>query len=251
MIEYLEEIDSTNTYLLQKSRTEHLPHLYTVCAKAQTAGRGQRGNGWESEPGKNLSFSTIFDTHEMDPSRLWKLSMLTALAVAETLRVYHLPAEIKWPNDIYVGDRKICGILIENVLQGSAIQCSIAGIGLNVNQEVFVSNAPNPVSMKQLTGCDYDLDEVLEHIVSEMERLWTIGDDELRADYMHYLYRREGSWLWRQVEVCSAPMMIEQQPAADAFRASIEDITPLGQLVLRLESGEQRVYHFKEVKYII
>jgi len=255
MIEFAEEIKSTNTALMQRAAEgEVLEHLFTLCTFRQTAGRGQRGNGWESEPDKNISFTTVLDSSKLPVERLWRLSMLSALAVAEALRTYGLEAEIKWPNDIYVGDLKICGILVENVLQGSSIRCSLAGIGVNVNQEVFVSNAPNPTSMKLLTGKDFDKEEVLGRILSRMEDLWplAVGDtEELHDRFMQLLYRREGLWLWREAAPSAAPMMIAREADDTAFEASIEGVSEQGQLLLRRTDGSVRTYSFKEIKYII
>lgn len=255
MIEFAEEIKSTNSALMQRAAAgELLPHMHTLCTYRQTAGRGQRGNGWESEPDKNISFTTVLDSSQLPAERLWQLSMLAAVSVAEALRSYGLEAEVKWPNDIYVGDLKICGILIENVLLGSRICCSLAGIGVNVNQEVFVSNAPNPTSMKLLLGREFSKEEVLGRILREMERLWPLAlsdSRELHDRFMALLYRRTGSWLWREMETTTAPMMIGQDAQDADFRASIADVSEQGQLILRREDGSLSAYSFKEIKYII
>lgn len=255
MIEFVEEIKSTNTELMQRASSGTLlPHLFTLCTFRQTAGRGQRGNGWESEPDKNISFTTVLDSSQLPAERLWQLSMLASVSVAEALRTYGLAAEVKWPNDIYVGDLKICGILIENVLLGNRICCSLAGIGVNVNQEVFVSNAPNPTSMKLLSGREFDKKEVLSRILSEMERLWPLVLDDshtLHERFMQLLYRREGLWRWREAAPSVAPMMIAREEDASDFLASIEGVSEQGQLLLRREDGSLSAYSFKEVKYII
>lgn len=255
MIEFVEEIKSTNTELMQRAASgAQLPHMFTLCTFRQTAGRGQRGNGWESEPDKNISFTTVLDSSGLPAERLWQLSMLASVSVAEALRTYGLEAEVKWPNDIYVGDLKICGILIENVLQGSRICCSLAGIGVNINQEIFVSNAPNPTSMKLLAGQDFDKKEVLSRILAEMERLWPLvldGSTALHERFMQLLYRREGVWRWREVASSVAPMMIARGEDASDFMASIEGVNEQGQLLLRREDGKLSTYSFKEIKYII
>lgn len=255
MIEFVDEIKSTNTALMQRAASgEQLPHLFTLCTFRQTAGRGQRGNGWESEPDKNISFTTVLDSSQLPAERLWQLSMLAAISVAEALRTYGLDAKVKWPNDIYVGDLKICGILIENVLLGSRICCSLAGIGVNVNQEIFVSNAPNPTSMKLLLGRDFDKEEVLSRILSRMEMLWPLALDDSQAlhdRFMELLYRRTGRWLWREVPSSSAPMMIARESDASCFEASISDVSEQGQLILSREDGSRSAYSFKEIKYII
>lgn len=247
-IEYLDEIGSTNTYLMARCAQEDLPDGYTVCTFRQTAGRGQRGNGWESEPDKNISFTTILPSQGLSPEALWRQSMLAALAVAEALESYGLHAEIKWPNDIYVGDEKICGILIENVLQGAHVKCSLAGIGVNINQRVFLSDAPNPTSMALLAGHDFDKKEVLGRILERIEDL--SRKEDLKELYMARLYRRTGLFAWREVAVSTAPMAISRDDQS-SFMASILDITDQGCLVLQMQDGQQKAYHFKEIKYII
>ncbi len=146
----LEETDSTNTYV--SVHADSLDDMTLVAAHSQTAGRGQRGNSWESEPGRNIC-ATLFHRPAGVPARVqFAVSEATALGVADMLAHYGIEARVKWPNDVYVGDRKICGILIENAVAGcDLLHCRI-GIGLNVNQTVFRSDAPNPVSMAMLLG---------------------------------------------------------------------------------------------------
>ncbi|MCQ2334227.1 MAG: biotin--[acetyl-CoA-carboxylase] ligase [Paludibacteraceae bacterium] len=259
MIEYVEEIASTNTYMLQRCQHETLPHLYTLCTFRQTAGRGQRGNGWESEPNKNISFTTVLDTATMPADKLWNVSVCVALAVAKALHQYDLNATIKWPNDIYIGDEKICGILIENVIVGNSIRCSIAGVGLNINQERFVSNAPNPTSMRLQKGREYNKEMVLQTILKQLEEIWPLiesDETELKRQYLQLLYRREGEWQWREREVTTAPMMIanageQTMEIADIFRARIENIDAQGRLILRTSQGICKTYQFKEIQYIL
>ena len=150
---------------------------------------------------------------------------------------------IKWPNDIYVGDKKLCGILIENALCGPTIDTCIVGIGININQELFVSDAPNPVSLKQLNGRDNDRGEILEEIYQNILNYydyladnWQNNDikQSLHYEYMNNLYRRTGYHNY-------------STPEGEHFCAEIEDIGPQGHLTLRLESGEQRIFAFKEV----
>lgn len=155
----LPETASTNSWVA--AHASELDSPTCVRTISQTAGRGQRGNIWEAAPGKNLTLSIYFVPPEsFHPRNQFLLSELTAIAVCDALAVMDIDAKVKWPNDIYVGDYKICGILIEHSLMGERIQHSIAGIGLNVNQETFLGDAPNPVSMKQLLGVETDLDEL-------------------------------------------------------------------------------------------
>ena len=145
---FINETHSTST-LLRQQYSDELPHLYAIRTDFQTAGRGQTGNGWESEKGKNLLVSVLLKYPEIAASEQWRLSMLVAVTLYEAIAQF-VPEQmltIKWPNDIYVGSRKICGILIENSLRGNRLSSSIIGIGLNINQRNFDINLPNPTSM--------------------------------------------------------------------------------------------------------
>jgi biotin-(acetyl-CoA carboxylase) ligase len=143
----LDETASTNQYLSQlcNQLQESVAELTTVTAEFQTAGKGQRGNTWEAEEGKNLLFSFVLYPSFLEARRQFILSQIVSLAIKEELSRWSDEITIKWPNDIYWKDKKICGILIENDLSGHHIRRSIAGIGININQEVFNSDAPNPV----------------------------------------------------------------------------------------------------------
>ncbi|MDE6668417.1 MAG: biotin--[acetyl-CoA-carboxylase] ligase [Muribaculaceae bacterium] len=185
----LDEVSSTNTWLAQHAA--ELPHLTMVTAARQIAGRGQRGNSWESEPGANLTFSLLIRPEDMPARSQFSISEATALAVTDLLATYGLTATVKWPNDIYVGDRKICGILIEHAVMGTSIMHSIIGVGLNVNQTRFISDAPNPVSLLQLTVSDFseqsELSELSESSelseLSEQSELSEFSDKSDNSDY--------------------------------------------------------------------
>ena len=164
----LEETDSTNRYLTQKCDTEKVDEYTTVCADYQTAGKGQRGNRWESERGKNLMFSLVLYPVFLEARRQFLLSQIAALAVKEELEEWATDISIKWPNDIYWQEKKICGLLIENELASNGIARCIIGIGLNINQEIFRSDAPNPVSLKQITGCDHDRQQILNGLLRRL-----------------------------------------------------------------------------------
>ena len=147
---WLEEVDSTNEEA--RRRISDIDNLSVVSAVRQTAGRGQRGNRWQSADGENLTFSIVLkfgadQLESMAASGQFVISEVAALSVVDFLARHDIEAKIKWPNDIYVGDKKICGILIENALKGNCLSHSIVGIGLNVNQTVFDPSLPNPTSM--------------------------------------------------------------------------------------------------------
>ena len=268
-LRHIEETPSTNTWLLTHCREEDNPNLFTIYTFRQTAGRGQTGNSWESEDGKNLSFSTLFHIRTVEQAS--RLNMLVPLAVWETLskedslRLSLKGGEdatgglsIKWPNDIYWGDKKVAGLLNENVIIGNRIAYAVAGIGLNVNQEVFRSNAPNPVSLKQITGKTYELVPLIEQIVTQFETLLPLLDDyeALKAAYMSHLYRREGFHLFMEREVSVAPTMIAEAGKTNEekhapFLAEIADVDEFGRLVLRTQSGDLKTYHFKEIRFVL
>lgn len=241
----LEQTDSTNRYLTELCAGSSAPieELTTVCAEYQTAGKGQRGNSWEAARGENLLFSFVLYPTFMEAQRQFVLSQLISLGIKEALDERVEGISIKWPNDIYWKEKKICGILIENDLQGHYLNQCIAGIGLNVNQTRFVSNAPNPVSLKQITGQDYDRYELLADILVRIHtgytRLQSEDAETFRSDvalrYKQALFRREG---WHCYE-----------DAHGRFQARIVGVEPDGRLVLEDEEGRLRRYLFKEVQY--
>ena len=234
---------STNTYLSRLAAT--LPGGTVIYTPCQTAGRGQKGNSWESEDGKNLTFSLLLKHPPVKARDQFYLSEASALAVVEALTALAGDGfTVKWPNDVYWQDKKICGMLLENSLDGSDIATCIVGIGLNVNQECFVSDAPNPVSLLNITGQEHDLESLLKRVCSRIEQLVNTLDDatareQLHRQYMAALYRNDGQQhLW-------------EDAAGHRFMASVAGIAPDGTLTLQHEDGTRHDYLFKEVKHII
>lgn len=260
---YIDETDSTNSLMQRILRGEE--QEYAACLKAdvpliyttyQTAGRGQTGNGWESERGKNLLLSYLLREPKVDISELFLLNVTAAVAahrtIAEWLSLEQRPMlTIKWPNDIYIGNRKIAGILIENSLCGGKVQHSIAGIGINVNQEQWVSGAPNPVSIKQLTGVRADIDAIAKRFEQKLETTLSWEPVQRRNYYRVHLYRRDGYWPFVEREVSTAPTMNATNDAEGQFMARIKEILPTGELLLIDQQGGQRKYHFKQVRYVL
>lgn len=192
----------------------------------------------------NLTFSTVLYPSALKAREQFTLSMLIALSVYDTLSTYAEGFSIKWPNDIYWKDKKICGILIENELEGAYLLRCIAGIGVNINQEHFVSPAPNPVSLKQILGRETDKQEVLESILKRLFSYYIplISQkpnikETIHSDYLNAQYRHKGMYPYRDEN--------------GEFKASLETIEPDGHLLLRDENGMLRKYAFKEVQYII
>lgn len=240
---HLEEVDSTNSYVMREAERLDAPLL--VSAHTQTAGRGQRGNHWESEPGKNLTFSVLYRAGQFPAIAQFAISEAAALAIVDFLRAEGIEATVKWANDIYVGDRKICGILIQHSLMGSEISHTVIGVGINVNQLLFLSDAPNPVSMVQLTSDTYDLEALEKNVALCLEnRLGMISTPTLRKsihkEFIGNIWRMEGE-LHPFVDTASGT----------PFTASIKDILPTGQLILSVSDGSERQYWFKEVSFTI
>lgn len=251
---YIRQTNSTST-LLREQYSDALPNLYTIRTDYQTAGRGQAGNGWESEDGKNLLFSSLLRC-DVAAGEQFYLTMLVSVAMVDMLAQY-LPQEglrIKWPNDIYYGDKKLSGILVENTLLGSRVAYSIVGIGLNVNQLVFRSKAPNPVSMQQITGQEYDVQVLLDAYLETLKRWMEVFGETLKEAYMGHLYRREGLFPYVEREVSVAPTTLAsvgEKTENQVFMAELVDVDPMGELVLRTDNGDVRTYHFKQIRFVL
>lgn len=239
----LDSIGSTNSYLA--SRAIDLPHATVVSTYNQTAGRGQRGNTWESEPNKNLSFSVLLRPKNIIARQQFYLSEAVSIAIVNTLN-RHIPNQkisIKWPNDIYVNDMKICGILIENTLSGYNITQSIVGIGLNINQLKFLSDAPNPISLIHFTNVEIPLDNILNEVTDEIISIFDHYDTTQQFDNLHNIYL---SMLWRKDGVYPY-----STPDGSKFMASITNVAPDGIITLCDTNNISRSFAFKEVSAII
>lgn len=230
-IVHIDETDSTNRWL-----KDHGEGTMVVATDYQTAGKGCGSNAWESERGKNLTFSMLIHPDGIAAREQFHITEVVSVALCRTLQPYiYNKVEIKWPNDIYVGDRKLCGILIENRLQGNVIVDCIIGIGLNVNQRVFLSDAPNPVSMYQLTGQELDRDELLKAFIENLDQEWQNKTNG--SEYRELLYRKGKDGLY--------------EDKTGRFVARLADVLPDGKLLLVDEEGKEHTYAFKEVSFII
>ncbi len=231
---------------------ETLQDGFTLYTYDQTAGRGQAGNSWESEASKNLLFSRLLRPN-LAPADLFRITQYVSIVIAETLGQYTDGITIKWPNDIYWHDQKLCGILIETAFAGNKIDYAVAGIGINVNQQVFVSNAPNPISLCQITQQEINLDELLQAINTMFDELNHLLYDPtlLHTRYMQHLYRREGWHKYIRRKVSLQPSTIVQEETPDTFEAKIMDVLPNGCLLLQLESGEEEAFHFKQIHCVL
>jgi BirA family biotin operon repressor/biotin-[acetyl-CoA-carboxylase] ligase len=225
---YIKTTNSTSTLLKQMAAEGNPPDF--IYAGYQTAGRGQTGNSWESEEGKNLLCSILLPPDK----NLYFLNIAVGVAL---LRVIGEDFSIKWPNDIYWQDKKAAGILVENAIIGNEIKYSIAGIGLNVNQTEFKSDAPNPVSLKQIRGREYDIESLMNRVLEEVHKVLNEPEQDIWSYYKSHLYRREG-WYPYEDKNC-------------VFEAHIEDVLPTGEIVLKDRQGKERNYHFKQIRYIL
>jgi BirA family biotin operon repressor/biotin-[acetyl-CoA-carboxylase] ligase len=271
---WYDSLDSTNEEA--KRHISDIDNLSVLSALEQTAGRGQRGNTWSSNAGENLLFSIVLKYSKdgtevqlppLDAKRQSSISELTALALIEFLSRHQITAQIKWPNDIYSCDRKICGVLIENSLQGKSLSYSIIGIGLNVNQRNFDVNLPNPGSMALMSGPEskYDIRECLEEFMSIFtDMLPGIFTDEgrkfIRDRYLKNLWRKDKTSQF--VDYTSlpsghldGPSNINRDMSPDSgrkFTGIIRDISLSGNILIEdHETHEIREFGFKEIGYIL
>ena len=239
---HLAETESTNLYARSAASDAYTTLITT---DYQTAGRGQRGNTWESEAGKNLLFTLSLPTKGIAASQQFALSELISVALCDVLSEYTEDIRIKWPNDIYHKDKKLCGILIEHDLEGTQLTRSLIGVGLNVNQARFTSNAPNPISLFQILGHEVEREGLLEAIACHFMELYTqyasptptLNRTALHECYTRLLYRRDRHATYRD--------------AYGPFTAVLRDVAPDGRLLLEDQQGTLRSYLFKEVEYVM
>lgn len=234
----LQECGSTNTEAADRGRYRHGD---AVVAVRQTDGRGQRGHRWESAAGENLTFSVVLEPRFVPVARQFLVSEAAALAVADTLGRYGIDAGIKWTNDIYVGDSKICGMLIEHSVEGNVLARSIVGVGLNVNQTSFPEWLPNPCSMAAITGLRYDVMEVFRRFYDNLASRYGMLEDgaaeRLHAEYNRLLYRRG---------VPSRYLI----PSHGEVVGTITGVEPDGTLLVAID-GTVSGFRFKEIEFII
>ena len=232
---HITETDSTNRWLREyKLPTDESQQPLVVWADYQTAGKGQGTNQWESERDKNLLFSILYHPQHILANRQFTISMAISLAIVDALEQQIGDVCIKWPNDIYWRNAKIGGILIENRLLGQTIKDSIIGVGLNVNQRLFKSDAPNPISLWQIHGHETDRDVLLDTI---LQRFSYYNNKKLKQQYVGKLYRRKGF-----------------HPYCDqdgTFMAEFKDVEDDGHIILCREDGSLSRCAFKEVQFII
>ena len=237
----LNAIDSTNSYIKNLANKKALENYTVVLAEHQILGRGQVGTTWVSETGKNLTFSMLISLEDLRIENQFYLSMAVSLGILEALKSnVKIPLMVKWPNDILADKDKVAGILIENILTGYYIKQSVIGIGLNVNQTTFPNHIGPATSLKNLTGKNYDRDELLMKIINSIQYyvkyLEDYKFDELKKLYLNSLYRFK------------KPMMYEDKEGL-VFLGKIIDVDENGRLVIELENETTRKFSLKEIKF--
>lgn len=276
-IMWLDSVDSTNSEA--KRRISDIDNLSVLSALSQSEGRGQKGNKWSSVPGENLTFSIVLKFGEQTVGKAgpgvaenaglsvagklqlvvaareqFVLTEITSLSIVEFLSRHGIKAKIKWPNDIYVGDKKICGVLIENSLRGENLSSSIIGIGLNINQRNFDVNLPNPTSMVLETDFEEDIRSCLEEFMGIFQDYLEYSLPNLRERYLSYLWRHNIPARYIDQTLQSQPLQADSEgelPGRE-FTGIIRGLSPIGHLVVEdIEKGELKEFAFKEISYIL
>ncbi|AUS05813.1 biotin--[acetyl-CoA-carboxylase] ligase [Pseudotamlana carrageenivorans] len=234
----LDATDSTNSYLKRLQTSENVEDFTAVMAKKQTQGRGQMGAVWESQASKNLTFSVFKDLSDFSLETTFGISLAVSLAIRKALQAFLIPQlSVKWPNDILSVDKKICGVLIENVIKQNAITGSIIGIGLNVNQVAF-DHLPRASSLKMITGTVYNLDEMAHAILNQLKvhfDLLESGDFlALKAEYESCLFRKNKPSTFKDAE-------------GSLFSGFIKGVSNFGNLQVLVEDNIIKEFDLKEV----
>jgi len=236
----LTEVESTNMYAMERLQANLAAHGSAFFAHHQTAGKGQRGKTWMDEAGNNIALSVIMDCSFLLLSKQFPLSMLSALACYDLFSKYGGDETfVKWPNDLYWRDRKAGGILIENLVRGNNWVGSVIGIGMNLNQTDFPASLKNPVSLKQVTGKDFDPVVMAKELCVCLERRYTqLKDGDLEAMLVEY-----NSHLFKRGEI------VRLKTGAIAFECVIKGVSAEGEL--EVTGGLKDRYGFGEVEWVI
>ncbi len=236
-------IPSTNVYALSMISKNKAEDGMVVITNDQTAGKGQEKNYWESKPGENLTFSIIVKPKGLQPSKQFMLNKITSLAVYDFVNseISTGLTSIKWPNDVYVGNKKIAGILISNIILGNEISWAVVGTGININQVKFERDAPNPVSLKLINSLTYNLENCLERVLHffdlRLKQLLEFDFKSIDSDYLNKLYRKG----------ISTDFIYENRK----LNATITGIGEFGHLILQSEDGETIMCDQREIKMIL
>jgi BirA family transcriptional regulator, biotin operon repressor / biotin---[acetyl-CoA-carboxylase] ligase len=237
---FSENLPSTNSHAIDLLKENKLPEGTIVHTNYQTAGRGYSANKWESEDSKNLLLSIVLYPSFIKPEDQFLISMTISLGICDFLK-HNIPAcTIKWPNDIYVMNDKIAGILIESAIAGEIVEHTIVGIGLNINQTGFSSQIPNPTSLRLITGMEYDTSTCLRQLSEAIDKRYKqliAGGRNIKNEYISRLFRLN-EWS-------------EFRDEKEMFTARILSINEEGKLILEKKDSKRKEYAFKEVEFII
>lgn len=240
----IDVLDSTNDEMKRRLEAANKPESgLVIITEKQTSGRGLGKNIWDSQEGANLTFSMLLRPHFLKAAQQFNLNMAISLGVYELVKFYFedRPVKIKWPNDIYVGDKKIGGILINHSVSGDQLLDSIVGIGLNVNQTRFSEELPNPVSMKQLSGYSFDLDDILRNMLTHLNNYYGLIKKEQFLEFREaYKYALFGYYKW-----------LKFNKSGRIIIARIVGISEMGLLRLETESKESMECDLKEIEFIV
>lgn len=241
-IEWHKSVSSTND-VCQHYANKGAAEGIVVAADFQEQGRGQRGNVWESQEGRNLTFSVLLRPTFLPVAEQFYLSKAISLAVSDWLIAYvpNKPVKIKWPNDIYIGDSKVCGILIENSFSSQYLESSVVGVGINLNQVSFPDDLPNPTSLLLETGTRIDPHKALAELVNCIDGRYL----QLAEGYRENIDNEYFNAIYRKNQLC------RYYSNGEEFYAKIIGIQPTGELVLGTAEGAIRIFAFKEVTFII
>lgn len=241
---HLPVIDSTNQHALRLINSGAEDGNFIVWADEQNKGRGHHDNSWISEAGKNLTVSLVIQPAHILPSQQFILTQTVSLALRNLISnfVQDNNIKIKWPNDLYVGDKKLAGILIQNILKGNVLEYSVIGVGLNLNQVNFPEELSNPVSLKQITGADYNIEKLLSELTTEFSEQYhktfsTVECPGLRHEYLVNMYRYKQRVKFRE--------------GKSVFYAVVDGIGEYGRLQLKLDDGSTGLFEFKDVEFLI
>ena len=234
----LDAIDSTNTFLKEISSADVVEDFTVIVTNYQKSGRGQMGTNWDSKKGKNLTFSVFKDVSFLAFDKQFYISIITSLALIKTLKANNIPKlSVKWPNDILSEDKKLCGVLIENVIKKNELASSIIGVGLNVNQVSF-ETLPKASSMQIISKNSYDLDEVLQVFIEHLKKYFKLLKanriDELKEEYESYLFRKNKPSTFRDEE-------------GVLFSGFIKGVSQTGNLIVLLEDNILKEFSLKQI----
>jgi BirA family transcriptional regulator, biotin operon repressor / biotin---[acetyl-CoA-carboxylase] ligase len=238
----LQSVDSTNSYAASLIKSEKVEEGTVVWARAQTSGKGQGNNKWESEPEKNLTFSWILFPGFLSPVHQFLLNKAISLGVCDFVNNFPVKGliSIKWPNDIYLDHNKLGGILINNNICGNMFESAIVGIGLNINQMCFSKEVPNPVSLKQVLGSKVSLRQALENLVNNLDhryhQLCSGALEILENDYMMHLW---GYQQWRKFRAENK-----------VFEGKIDGVDEYGRLIVKSRENESMIFNHGEIEFL-